>query len=79
MGFSKSNFKCTSHLCDDKNYERGRSKCYWKLFTKIKYERQLVTFKKLSKTPKGDYFFNTPKGSVIQKSASVDFNYNVNK
>ena len=35
-----------------------------------------VTFKKLSKAPKGDYFFNTSKGSVIQKSASADFNYN---
>ena len=37
-----------------------------------------VTFKKLSKAPKGDYFFNTSKGSVIQKSASFDFNYNEN-
>ena len=34
-----------------------------------------MTFKKLSKTPKGDYFFNTSKVSVVQKSASVDFNY----
>ena len=31
-----------------------------------------VTFKKLSKTPKGDCFFNTSKGPVIHKSASVD-------
>ena len=34
-------------------------------------EREPVTFKKLSKTPKGDNFFNTSKGSVIQKSAST--------
>ena len=38
--------------------------------------REPVTFKKLSKTQKGDYFFNTSKKSVIQKLASVDFNYN---
>ena len=43
---------------------------------RLNQEREPVTFKKLSKTPKGDYFFNTPKGSVIQTSASVDFNYN---
>ena len=42
----------------------------------LRQERQSVTFKKFSKTPKGDYFFNTSKGSVIQKSATVDFNYN---
>ena len=45
-------------------------------FRKLNQKREPVTFKKLSKTPKGDYFFNTPKGSVIQTSASVDFNYN---
>ena len=43
---------------------------------RLNQEREPVTFKKLSKTPKGDYFFNTSKGSVIQKSASVDFDYN---
>ena len=42
---------------------------------RLNQEREPVTFKKLSKTPKGDYFFNTSKRSVIQKSASVDFNY----
>ena len=41
----------------------------------LRQERQSVTFKKLSKTPKSDYFFNTSKGRV-QKSATVDFNYN---
>ena len=45
------------------------------------YSRRLnqekeVIFKRLSKTIKGDYFLNTSKRSVIQKSASVDFNYN---
>ena len=43
---------------------------------RLNQEREPVTFMKLSKTPKGDGFFNTSKGSVIQKSASVDFNYN---
>ena len=43
---------------------------------RLNQEREPVTFKKLSKTPKGHYFFNTPKGNVIQKSAFVDFNYN---
>ena len=42
----------------------------------LNQEREPVTFKKLSKTPKGDYFFSASKGSVIQKSASVEFNYN---
>ena len=41
-------------------------------------ERESVTFKKLSRTPKGDYCFSTSKGSVIQKSASVEFNSNKN-
>ena len=45
-------------------------------FRRLNQKREPVTFKKLSKTPKGDYFFNTPKESVLQKSASVDFNYN---
>ena len=57
--------------------ERINSNYYWKLFKKIKSrEREPVTFKKLSKTPKGDYFFNTSKWGVVQKSALVDFNYN---
>ena len=43
---------------------------------RLNQEREPVTFKKLSKTPKGDYLFKTFKGSVVQKSASVDFNYN---
>ena len=43
---------------------------------RLNQEREPVTFKKLSKTPKGDYFFSASKGSVIQKSASVEFNYN---
>ena len=43
---------------------------------RLNQEREPVTFKKLSKTQKGDYFFNTSKKSVIQKLASVDFNYN---
>ena len=43
---------------------------------RLNQERKPVNFKKLSKSSKGDYFFNTSKGSVIQKSASVDFNYN---
>ena len=43
---------------------------------RLNQEREPVTFKKLSKTPKGDYFFSASKGSVIQKSASVKFNYN---
>ena len=46
--------------------KQGKSKYYWKLFTKIKLftkkiiyddliqEREPLTFKKLSKTPKGD-------------------------
>ena len=41
-------------------------------------ERESVIFKKLSKTPKVDYFFNTSKESVPQKSALVHFNYNEN-
>ena len=41
-------------------------------------ERESVIFKKLSKTPKVDYFFNTSKESVLQKSALVHFNYNEN-
>ena len=41
----------------------------------MSFSKSNLTFKKLSKTPKGDYFFNTSKGSVIQKSATVDFNY----
>ena len=43
---------------------------------RLNQEREPVTFKKLSKTPKGDYFLNVSKGTVIQKSASIDFNYN---
>ena len=43
---------------------------------RLNQQREPVTFKKLSKTPEGYYFFNTPKGSVIQKSSFVDFNYN---
>ena len=43
---------------------------------RLNQEREPVTFKKLSKTQKDDYFFNTSKKSVIQKLASVDFNYN---
>ena len=42
---------------------------------RLNQEREPVSFKKLSKTPKGDCFSNTSKGNVIQKSASVDFNY----
>ena len=42
---------------------------------RLNQEREPVTFTKLSKTPKGDGFFNTSKGSAIQKSVSVDFNY----
>ena len=45
-------------------------------FRRLNQEREAVTSKKLSKTPKGDYFFNTSKGIVIQKSASADFNHN---
>ena len=45
-------------------------------FRRLNQEREAVTSKKLSKTPKGDYFFNTSKGIFIQKSASADFNYN---
>ena len=43
---------------------------------RLSQEREPVPIKKLSKTPKGDFLFNTSKGGVIQKSASVDFNYN---
>ena len=43
---------------------------------RLNQKRERVTVKKLSKTPKGDYFSNTPKGSVMQKSASVHFNCN---
>ena len=43
---------------------------------RLSQEREPVPIKKLSKTPKGDCLFNTSKGGVIQKSASVDFNYN---
>ena len=39
----------------------------------LNQEIEPLTFKKLSKTPKGDCFLI---GCVIQKSASVDFNYN---
>ena len=45
-------------------------------FRRLNQDREPVTLKKLSKTPNGDYYFNTSKGSFIQKSASVDFNYN---
>ena len=34
---------------------------------RLNQEREPVTFKKLSKTPKGDYFFNTSK-EVLYKS-----------
>ena len=43
---------------------------------RLNQERELVSFKKLLKTLKGDYFLNTSKADVIQKSVSVDFNYN---
>ena len=47
-----------------------------KYLRRLNQERELVSFKKLLKTPKGDYFLNTSKADLIQKSASVDFNYN---
>ena len=34
---------------------------------RLNQERELVSFKKLLKTPKGDYFLNTSKADVIQK------------
>ena len=43
---------------------------------RLNQEREPVTFKKLSKTPKGEFFFNTSKGSIIQKSTTVNFNFN---
>ena len=42
---------------------------------RLNQEREPVSFKKLSKTPKGDCFSNTFKENFIQKSASVEFNY----
>ena len=43
---------------------------------RLNQEREPATFKKLSNTPKCDYFSNTSKGIVMEKSASVDFNHN---
>ena len=38
-------------------------------FRRLNQDREPVTFKKLSKTSNGDYYFNTSKGSFLQKSA----------
>ena len=75
--FFEVKFKIAEASCVTKRImKQGNQTVTENYLRRLNQEREPVTFKKLSKTPKGDYFFNTSKRRVIQKSASVDFDYN---
>ena len=75
--FFEVKFKIAEASCVTKRImKQGNQTVTENYLRRLNQEREPVTFKKLSKTPKGDYFFSASKGSVIQKSASVEFNYN---
>ena len=75
--FFEVKFKIAEATCVTKRImKQGNQTVTENYLRRLNQEREPVTFKKLSKTPKGDYLFKTFKGSVVQKSASVDFNYN---
>ena len=75
--FFEVKFKIAEASCVTKRImKQGNQTVTENYLRRLNQEREPVTFKKLSKTPNSDYFFNTSKGGVIQKSASVDFNYN---
>ena len=75
--FFEVKFKIAEASCVTKRImKQGNQTVTENYLRRLNQEREPVTFKKLSKTPKGDYLFKTFKGSVVQKSASVDFNYN---
>ena len=75
--FSQVKFKIAEAICVTIRIMKQANQTITENYLlRLNKEREPVTFTKLSKTPKGDSFFNTSKGSDIQKSASVDFNYN---
>ena len=70
--FFEVKFKIAEASCVTKRImKQGNQTVTENYLRRLNQEREPVTFKKLSKTPKGDNFFNTSKGSVIQKSAST--------
>ena len=75
--FFKVKFKIAEAVCVTIRIMKQANQTITENYTpRLNQEGEPVTFRKLKKTPKGDYFFNISKESVIQKSASVDFNYN---
>ena len=58
---------------NSKTVKSNNNRDLLKTFESRNQEREAVKFKNLAKTQNGKFFYNTSRGSLIQKSTSVPF------